>query len=59
MLGTYEDTAMDRKAHWEGVYTTRSASEVSCYWAEPMPSLGLLRDAGAGPATRIIDVGGG
>ena len=50
---------MDRKAHWERVYTTRQSTEVSWYQAEPTRSLELLREAGAGPETAIIDIGGG
>lgn len=50
---------MDRKAHWESLYTTRQPTEVSWYQPEPTRSLELLRDFGAGPDTTIIDVGGG
>ena len=50
---------MDRKAHWDGVYTTKPSAEVSWYQAEPTLSLALLREAGAGPTTTILDVGGG
>lgn len=49
----------DRTAHWEGVYRTKGSDEVSWYQAEPTRSLALLREAGAGPATTILDVGGG
>lgn len=50
---------MERKAHWEGVYTSRQPTEVSWYQAEPTRSVELLREAGAGPDTAIIDIGGG
>jgi SAM-dependent methyltransferase len=50
---------MDSKAHWERVYTTRQSTEVSWYQDAPTRSLALLREVGAGPATAIIDVGGG
>jgi SAM-dependent methyltransferase len=50
---------VDRKAHWDGVYTTKPSTEVSWYQAEPTISLALLRKAGAGPTTTILDVGGG
>jgi SAM-dependent methyltransferase len=50
---------VNRKAHWEGVYTTKAPNEVSWYQVEPDLSLALLREAGAGPSTAIIDVGGG
>lgn len=52
-------TAMDRRTHWESVYTTRQPTEVSWYQPEPARSLELLRAAGAGPATPIVDIGGG
>jgi SAM-dependent methyltransferase len=50
---------VDHKRHWESVYTTRLSTEVSWYQAEATRSLELLRDAGVGPETAIIDVGGG
>ena len=50
---------MDRKAHWEDVYATKQPTEVSWYQAVPTRSLELLRQAGAGPETTLIDVGGG
>jgi SAM-dependent methyltransferase len=50
---------VDRKAHWEEVYTTKSSAEVSWYQAEPIRSLALLREIGTVPATTILDVGGG
>lgn len=50
---------MERKSHWEGVYASRQPTEVSWYQAEPTRSLQLLRDAGAGPDTAVIDIGGG
>ena len=33
---------MDRKAHWEHVYETNAASDVSWFQAEPTLSLSLL-----------------
>lgn len=50
---------MDRKGHWEGVYTTKGESEVSWYQAEPRLSLDLIEVADGGRRGRIIDVGGG
>lgn len=50
---------MDRKPHWEAVYTTKQTTEVSWYQSVPMRSLELLREAGAGTASALIDVGGG
>ncbi|MBX9788796.1 MAG: class I SAM-dependent methyltransferase [Pirellulales bacterium] len=49
---------MDRRAHWEGVYQTRPATETS--WFEPLPAVSLSLIRGVAPAGgRIIDVGGG
>jgi SAM-dependent methyltransferase len=50
---------VERKAHWEGVYANRPATELSWYQAVPARSLQLLRDAGAGADTAVIDIGGG
>jgi hypothetical protein len=37
---------MDRKHHWERVYDTKAATEVSWFQAEPTLSLRLLDSAG-------------
>ena len=50
---------MDRKAHWERVYTTRQPTEVSWYQSEPTRSLELFHEANAGPETAVVDIGGG
>ena len=50
---------MNRQVHWDGLYTTKQPTELSWYQAEPVRSLELLRDVGAGPETAIIDIGGG
>lgn len=50
---------MNRRAHWDLVYTTKQSNEVSWFQAMPTRSLALLREAGAGPHTTIIDIGGG
>ncbi len=50
---------MNRKAHWEAVYTTKDVGTVSWYQAEPAQSLQLLEAAGATPESVIIDVGDG
>jgi SAM-dependent methyltransferase len=49
----------DMKAHWNAVYTAKSPTELSWYQPRPMRSLELLEQLGIGPATAIIDVGGG
>jgi hypothetical protein len=48
-----------RQAHWEGVYTRKGENEVSWYQENPAPSLELVAQAGATPASAIIDIGGG
>ncbi|MEI7038244.1 class I SAM-dependent methyltransferase [Fulvimonas yonginensis] len=48
-----------RATHWEMVYRSRAAQEVSWYRPHLDASLALLRQAGLGPDTRVIDVGGG
>jgi 2-polyprenyl-3-methyl-5-hydroxy-6-metoxy-1,4-benzoquinol methylase len=50
---------MQTKAHWEKVYATRAATEVSWFQPHAERSLRLIRDAGVPPTARIIDVGGG
>ncbi|HEY3287991.1 MAG TPA: class I SAM-dependent methyltransferase [Gemmatimonadaceae bacterium] len=50
---------MNRRAHWDLVYTTKQPNEVSWYQPSPLRSLELLREAGAGPHTTLIDIGGG
>lgn len=50
---------MDRTAHWDRVYTTRTEQEVS--WFEPLPAMSLimLEAAGMTTDTCVLDVGGG
>jgi SAM-dependent methyltransferase len=50
---------MNGREHWEGVYTTRSAQQVSWYQPRADASLALIGDIAAQRATRLIDVGGG
>jgi trans-aconitate methyltransferase len=50
---------MDRKTHWETVYTQKNPTEVSWYQEDPAVSLALIRSADMSKAARIIDVGGG
>lgn len=42
---------MDRKTHWDRVYTTKTSDEVSWYQHEPTISLRLLQQAGLTAAT--------
>lgn len=50
---------MERAAHWNRVYTTKTEQEVS--WFEPLPaiSLEMLEAAGMTPESCVLDVGGG
>ncbi|MFA6314260.1 MAG: class I SAM-dependent methyltransferase [Sterolibacterium sp.] len=50
---------MDRISHWEDVYSTRRAHEVSWYQVRPDTSLRLISQLGIGPGDPTIDVGGG
>ena len=50
---------MNRKQHWETVYSTKSPLEVSWYQTEPRLSLQLIAASGAAKGAPIIDVGGG
>ena len=50
---------MPGREHWEKVYQTRRETEVSWYQPHLQRSIDLILRTGAGPETRIIDVGGG
>jgi ubiquinone/menaquinone biosynthesis C-methylase UbiE len=50
---------MDRKSHWEQIYSTRGETGVSWYQSEPRLSLELIRAVARSAGGRIIDVGGG
>lgn len=50
---------MQAKAHWERVYATKTATEVSWYQPHAERSLKLIRNTGMPLTARIIDVGGG
>ena len=50
---------IDRKDHWEDVYSTKAETGVSWYQDEPRLSLELIGAASPPVAGRIIDVGGG
>jgi len=49
----------DRKAHWEAVYASKTAVEMSWYQQRPEVSLRLLAEVDAKADSNIIDVGGG
>ncbi len=46
-------------AHWQQVWSTRDPAEVSWYQRTPSVSLRLLRQAGVGLGSPVIDVGAG
>lgn len=50
---------MDRRAHWQTVYQSKSEDAVSWFQARPACSLELIRRAGLAEGARLIDVGGG
>lgn len=50
---------MDKKSHWEKIYTEKKFEEVSWYQKEPVTSLALIRKYSVATNARIIDVGAG
>ena len=50
---------MNRKAHWEDLYSNKSPLEVSWYQKEPALSLQLIENTGISTDAAIIDIGGG
>ena len=54
-----KSNVMQMKTHWEQVYTSNPATEVSWFQEHSALSLQLIQGTGIGKAGRIIDVGGG
>lgn len=52
-------SSLDRQAHWQNVYQTKSEREVSWFQESPEVSLDLIRATGVGIDASIIDIGGG
>lgn len=50
---------MDRKEHWEKVYTNKPLTQVSWYQPLPSTSLDLIEELGITKTDAILDVGGG
>jgi SAM-dependent methyltransferase len=50
---------MDSRTHWDTIYRTKAAAEVSWYQAHAAQSLDLIRHTGVPTTGQIIDVGGG
>ena len=48
---------METKDHWEKVYATKAATEVSWFQPHAQLSLKLIHDAGVPASAAIIDVG--
>jgi len=54
-----EVSAMESKAHWEHIYESKGARDVSWFQEHAAQSIELIRKTGVGLGARIIDVGGG
>ena len=52
-------TDLDRKEHWEHIYSDKKSTEVSWYQQHPEISLELIKSTGVEKSARIIDIGGG
>lgn len=50
---------MDRKSHWDSIYSAKAPSELGWYQAHPEVSLRLIEASGIGKDEPLIDVGGG
>ncbi len=50
---------MNKKEHWEQVFNTNQANEVSWYQSTPMQSLDFVKQLAIPADAAIIDVGGG
>ena len=54
-----KSNVMQTKTHWEQVYTSNPATEVSWFQEHSELSLRLIQETGAAKAGPLIDVGGG
>lgn len=50
---------MDKRKHWDTIYTEKSFDEVSWYQKEPFTSLALINKYGKGTHVKLIDIGAG
>lgn len=50
---------MDEGLHWDRVYGTRSAEELSWFQPHAARSLAIIRRIARDKACRVVDVGGG
>jgi SAM-dependent methyltransferase len=53
------EAAVNVQTHWDTIYRTKTADEVSWYQEHPVRSLDFIRRTGVPVTGRIIDVGGG
>ena len=50
---------MDRREHWDRVYSAKSPVELTWFQETPTVSLELIKETGLGPEQWVFDVGGG
>ncbi len=50
---------MNPKEHWNHVYQSKGAADVSWYQTQPAVSLRLIQASGVGKSAGLLDVGGG
>lgn len=50
---------MENRTHWEHVYATKRADQVSWYQVHPLLSLQYIQNTGIDKSAQIIDIGGG
>ena len=50
---------LDRKKHWETIYSTKQLCEVSWYQPTPETSLNFIKEFNLPKTANIIDIGGG
>lgn len=50
---------MQSRKHWENIYTTKDATQVSWFQQHPELSFQFIEHTGVGKAGQIVDVGGG
>jgi len=50
---------MNRKSHWESIYSTKRSSSLSWFQPHPQRSLDLIERTGLPKNAKILDVGGG
>jgi hypothetical protein len=50
---------MDRKRHWDTLYTTKGERDVRWFKTLPAVSMRMMEAAGLTPETCVIDMGGG